>query len=453
VIWLAGLLLVVVVGLLVFIADLRSTVRRLETGHPKQPGDAPAASSADAGGEADDSAETARVLTWMRNEIRTPINAVAGMTDLLLDGELSPKQREYVGMLRGSAESLSRTFDDLVDLCRVEGGRVVLDAQPFNVRELVEVSLDQVARMAAERSLDLSYDIAPATPVTVLGDAVRLRQILTTLLTNAFRRTHEGGVTVSVSARPLPNGHALSFVVRDSGIPISTERAHAAFQPLSAIVTLGDRVADAQDLGLALCHGLARVMGGTLTLLPDGAGSAFELVVVAEAPARVLEDSRQRRELPRRSSGTLRVLLAEDSDAVRAFAVDVLQAMGHTVDVAGDGSMILEALERHQYDVVLVDMHMPRTDGVAAIREVCRRWPPDRRPRIVALSASELPEDRALWIAAGADVWVSKSLPVEELRQALDDGAMRSDPASRMAGRQPRTPSGGATGGSTGSIE
>src|SRR6185295_1510063 len=218
------------------------------------------------------------------------INAIVGMTDLLLDGELTPKQREYLGMLRSSAESLSRTFDDVLDLCRLDAGRVVLEAQPFDLRDAVEVSLDRVASMAAERGIDLSYRIAEGTPSTVHGDLVRLRQILTTLLINAVRRTHAGEVTVSVWGKLLPaERHELHFVVRDTGIAIPTDRADRLFQPLSRIVT-GAKVADAQDLGLAVCHGLAQLMSGALAQRSEaGGGSTFELAVVLDAPARVLE--------------------------------------------------------------------------------------------------------------------------------------------------------------------
>ncbi len=375
-----------------------------------------------------------QVLTWMRHEIRTPINAVVGMADLLLDGDLAQKQREYLRMLRASAESLSRTFDDLMDLCRIDAGRLILDSQPLNLREAVEVSLDRVAPMAAERALDLSCHIAPGTPHIVLGDAARLCQVLTILLTDAFRRTHQGGVSVSVSALATAEGHVLRFTVRDSGLPVPADRARAVLQPLSRIVEGADRVADTEDFGLALCHGLAGLMGGTLALLPaDGPGSTFELIVAARMPDRVLEASRsRRRELPGAGMpGPLRILLAEDSEVGRAVAVDALQRLGHVVDVAGDGQLVLEALERCHYDVVLMDMNMPRMDGLTATREVCRRWPPDRRPRILALSASELPEDRALWTAAGADGWVSKSLPPDELRRVLG-GSPHSDPASRL---------------------
>jgi CheY-like chemotaxis protein len=276
------------------------------------------------------------------------------------------------------------------------------------------------------------------TPSTAHGDSQRLRQILSTLLTNAVRRTHAGEVTVSVSARLLPpDRHELQFVVRDTGIAIPTDRAGRLFQPLSRIVA-GSRVADAQDLGLAVSHGLAQLMGGNLVQRSEaGGGSTFELTIVLETPDRLLESAITRRPdpVPSMPVRPLRILLAEDSAVGRTVAVGVLERLGHAVDVVGDGVEVLEALERDAYDVILMDMHMPNMDGITATRLVCERWSRDRRPRIIALSASELPEDRARWLSAGADGWVSKSLPIDDIRRVLaGTTASRPGPA-RMPSR------------------
>jgi len=363
------------------------------------------------------------LLLWMRHEIRTPINAIVGMADLLLDLELTSKQREYLGMLRASAEGLSRTVNEVLDLCRLETGRLVLDRQPFDLRAEVDVSLDRVASMAAERGIDLSYTIEGPAPTTLLGDAARLRHVLATLLTYAVRRTHEGGVTLSVSTRPVPPDlHEVVFVVRDTGMIIGPERAERLFQPLTRIIA-SDRVADAQDLGLTLCHGIARLMGGHVALRSETrAGSTFEFVALAENPARMLQtrlpSPRVESVAPERSV-PLRVLLAEDSVVAQKVAVEVLERLGHTVHVVADGEDVLRAVEAERYDVILMDMHMPGMDGLTATRRICERWPRERRPRIVALSASDQPEDRARWLGAGADGWVSKSLPIEEVRHVL----------------------------------
>lgn len=437
-IWLVVALVAVVLVLARMSMSSREQIRRLEEAHARLEAAAAAPPLEPEVETPETSAPPGGVLLWMRHEIRTPINAVIGMTDLLLDGELTQKQREYLGMLRSSAESLSHTMDDVLDLCRIDAGRVALEAQPFNLRDAVEVSLDRVASMAAERGLDLSYQIADGTPSTVLGDLSRLRQILATLLMNAVRRTHTGEVTVAVSARPIePDHHELHFVVQDTGIGIPQGRAEGLFQPLSRIVAPGDRVADAQDLGLALCHGLAQLMGGALAKRSEpGGGSTFELTITTENPARLLEAALARRSDPLSAAAPMRlhVLLAEDSVVARTVAVGVLERLGHTVDVAADGIEVMAALERRRYDVVLMDMHMPHMDGLTATRKLCERWPRDRRPRIIALSASELPEDRASWLAAGADGWVSKSLPIEELRRILSPSAVR------ISGRSPVRP-------------
>ncbi len=203
---------------------------------------------------------------------------------------------------------------------------------------------------------------------------------------------------------------------------IAPERAARLFQPLSRIIS-SDRVADAQDLGLTLCHGIARLMSGHIALRSEArGGSTFEFIMMAENPARILQT---RLPVPPVESAApewsepLRILLAEDSLVAQKVAIEVLERLGHTVHVVGDGQDALQALEAERYDVILMDMHMPEMDGLTATRRICERWPRDRRPRIVALSASDLPEDRARWLGAGADGWVSKSLPIDEVRRVL----------------------------------
>jgi len=500
------------------------------------------------------------VLTWMRHEIRTPINAIVGMSDLLAEGSLTATEREYLDGVRTSADLLAATINDIHDLCRLEAGRLRLEAQPFDLREAVEASFEQIASMAAERRLDVAYAIEEGTPPMLVGDVVRLRQMLVTLLTNAVKRTRAGEVTLGVSARPLsPNRYEVHFSVRDTGVAISDAQRARMFRSIDQIVASGDQPGDAHELGVALCSGLAGLMGGTIALddearegatfrftivadaltgeapahlangrrllakrrvlvvndavgsrdvlvrcmtvwgaltratdspsealawirhgetfdvaiiaarLPDGAagqlaaelgrsgGEAAPALVMLHGPApRSAERSRQTGALvqpvgpaqlldiltralegppvvaPPPVTAQLRLLLAEDNPVSQKVATGVLERLGHRVDVAADGRQVLEAIARQPYDVVLMDMQMPEIDGVTLTRHICQRWPRNRRPGIVALSASEWPEDRTRWLAAGADAWVGKTMPTEELQRAL---ALAASPqAERPAG-------------------
>lgn len=487
------------------------------------------------------------VLTWMRHEIRTPINAIVGMTNLLADGNLTATEREYVEGVRTSADLLAATINDIHDLCRLEAGRLRLETQPFDLREAVETSFEQIASRAAERRLDVAYAIEEDTPPMLVGDVVRLRQMLVTLLTNAVKRTRAGEVTLGVSARPLSaNRYQVHFRVRDTGVTISDAQRARMFRSIDQIVASGDQPGDAHELGVALCSGLASLMGGTIALddearegatfrftivadaltgdqpahLTDGRrrlakrrvlvvhdavgsrdalvrcmtgwgaltratdspsealawirqGETFDVAIIAArlpndeasqlaaelgrsggqtAPAlvrlhgpapRSAERSRQTGALvqpvgpaqlldvltralegppvaaPPPVTAPLRVLVADDNPVSQKVATGVLERLGHCVDVAADGRQVLEAIGRQAYDVVLMDMQMPEIDGVTLTRHICEHWPRSQRPGIVALSASEWPEDRTRWLAAGADAWVGKTMPTEELQRAL----------------------------------
>ena len=293
-------------------------------------------------------------------------------------------------------------------------------------------------------SISRTTSTGPA-PSTLLGDAARLRHVLATLLTYAVRRTHEGGVALSVSTRPSPpDRHEVSFVVRDTGMVIAPERAARLFQPLSRIIA-SDRVADAQDLGLTLCHGIASLMGGAHRA-PERAARRLDVRVrhAGGEPGANPPDAGDRRRRSNRSSRRhpppLRILLAEDSVVAQKVAVGRAGAAGaHGPPGRRRTKPCCARSTPQRYDVILMDMHMPEMDGLTATRRVCERWPRERRPRIIALSASDLPEDRARWLGAGADGWISKSLPIDEVRHVLSSLAA---PTHAPARRQRRRPAG-----------
>jgi len=346
-------------------------------------------------------------LARLGHDLRSPMNGILGLAGLLHDSDLTPEQRDYVEGIQASGGALLTIICNVLDLATIEAGTLPLEAQPFDLRNAIEQSLDRVAIEAAQKALDLAYVVEPGTPNTWLGDVTRVRQVLVHVLSHAVRLSHKGEVVLSVTSRPLAERrHELHVVVRhaDIGAPRGRDAARRVEPTPGA---LGPGPSNATELGLALSTRLSQLMGGTLWLEREGAhGSISHVTLIAEAvPSEPNIISTER--------APLRILLAEDDTITQKVALAVLKGLGYRADVAANGLEVLRALERQAYDVVLMDLQMPELDGLATCREICRRWPRDRRPRVVATTASDSPEIREACRAAGIDDFVSKAGRVE----------------------------------------
>jgi CheY-like chemotaxis protein len=376
-------------------------------------------------------------LEWLArlgHDLRSPMNGILGLAGLLLDTNLTPEQRDYVESLHASGEALLTIICNVLDLATIEAGTLTLEAQPFDLRDAIERSLDRVAGQAAQKDLDLAYVVEQGTPNTLLGDVTRVRQVLVNVLSHAVRLSHQGEVVLSVTSRPLAERrHELHVAVRHADISALSGRDIAGgVEPTPG--ALGPGPSNATELGLALSMRLSQLMGGTLWLESEGAhGSTSHVTLIAEAvpgepselcelPSRIFPEppapvERSTTASPSAPSRTerapLRILLAEDDTINQKVALAVLRGLGYHADVAANGLEVLRVLERQAYDVVLMDLQMPELDGLATSREICRRWPRDRRPRIVATTASDSPEIREACRAAGIDDFVGKADRVE----------------------------------------
>jgi PAS domain S-box-containing protein len=380
------------------------------------------------------SAEAANIaksefLANMSHEIRTPLNGVIGMADLLARSPLSPKDREVVSIIRSSGDSLNRLLSDILDLAKIEAGQVTIEAAPFDLAEAVRSAAALSDLRAQEKGLTLTVEVAPALEGRFVGDEVRLRQIITNLVSNAVKFTAGGAVRVRAGAAA---SGSLRIEVEDTGIGFSAEQKAHLFSRFQQGDGSINRRYGGSGLGLAISKQLAELMGGALDCESrPAAGSLFWL----ELPLERAEPDRARAV----ADGTAeedwngcRVLIADDHPTNRTVVDLILKEFGFATFSVENGVEALEAIRRRPFDVVLMDMQMPVMDGLAATCAIRRREEAEGRPRlpILMLTANALPEHVAQGAAAGADGHVAKPVTPAALLQAIMSVLSRAETAA-----------------------
>ncbi len=369
--------------------------------------------------------QKSQFLANMSHEIRTPLNGVLAMAQVMAIGDLNAQQRERLGVIKGSGEALLTILNDILDVSKIEAGKLDLEIVEFEFDSLVRAAVTGFEPVAHAKTVGLVLEIAPEAQGVRLGDPARLRQIISNLVSNAVKFTHDGSVTVKVEGIGADGAEGLRLAVSDTGIGIPDEKLHLLFQKFTQLDASTTRRFGGTGLGLSICQELTAKMEGTIWAESvEGQGATFyvELPLPKATPVvdELIEDDGLSEEDQR---PPLRILAAEDNPTNQLVLSTIIEIFGAELLIVENGRLAVDAWAAGDYDIILMDIQMPEMDGITAAREIRKAEAAAGRPRtpIVALSANAMAHQVEDYMAVGMDGHVAKPIELNKLHAALEN--------------------------------
>lgn len=362
-------------------------------------------------------------LAHMSHEIRTPMNGITAAVDLLKATELPPELEESVEVMESSTESLIVIVNDILDISRIEAGKMKLDPVRLDLNHFLQVLKKTIQPVAAQKTLDICFDWPTDPALFIKVDPIRLRQVLLNFLSNAIKFTNEGSVTLEVTELESKGDHVrLEFAVKDTGIGIAPEKQDLLFKAFSQVDNSATRRHHGTGLGLVICKAIVQSMGGQVGFSSSlGKGSTFFFTI--EAPSERIDSPEEtfqtNNAIPLVTRELNSILLVDDVATNRLVAIRLLQKLGLHADTAVNGRNALEAVQKKDYDLILMDCQMPEMDGYEATR--CIRQLPITQPVIIAMTAHAMEEHRKESAEAGMDDHLAKPIRLKNLQSCISD--------------------------------
>jgi PAS domain S-box-containing protein len=389
--------------------------------------------------------EKSQFLANMSHEIRTPMNGVLGMAELLANTSLTEDQQDIVKTIRDSGDALLVIINDILDFSKIDSGMFQLEEHPFVVKDLILSVCSLLNNQALAKDIVVQYAISSDIPANVIGDSIRLRQILLNLIGNAIKFTqNSGSINISVAKNRMEDNRQLelTFSIMDTGVGINCDRINQLFQPFTQADSSISRKYGGTGLGLAISKSLVRLMGGDIWVEslgniggnpPDGwtseidetQGSNFyftiNLKVVSETKT-ISPDTLSHPQLDvNTNQSQYQILLAEDNLVNQKVAAMMLKKLGYIADIANNGLEVLQMVKKRVYDLILMDMQMPEMDGITATKIIRQSDQP--QPRIIAITANALDQDRQTCFDAGMNDFVTKPLLLQDLNRIISESS------------------------------